>query len=64
MNLNPKSFGRHARRARVTRLMCKILQEYVVESTVGQHDDGDEMECKQQFFSTLDAVLGGNVITI
>ncbi|RXM95399.1 hypothetical protein EOD39_16925 [Acipenser ruthenus] len=40
------------------RVVSSNLKEYVVETTVGQQEEGNERECKSVFFSTLDAVLG------
>ncbi|MGH0161481.1 UNVERIFIED_CONTAM: hypothetical protein FKN15_047137 [Acipenser sinensis] len=40
------------------RVVSSNLKEHVVETTVGQQEEGNERECKRVFFSTLDAVLG------
>uniref|UniRef100_A0A3B1J476 DUF4371 domain-containing protein n=1 Tax=Astyanax mexicanus TaxID=7994 RepID=A0A3B1J476_ASTMX len=40
------------------RVVATSLQQYVVEGSLGQHEDNNEQECKRLYFSTIDSVLG------
>lgn len=50
--------GQQANFSKKRKYVTKGLEQFVVESSVGQSNEADETECKRLFFSILDTVNG------